>query len=69
MEKNKIYEKVLSEVLDTLREKKIIDSYEWSFWNDNNSLEILDIYKDNKIYSFSYDIKNFKDIEKISKIF
>lgn len=69
MEKNKIYEKVLSEVLDTLKEKKIIDSYEWSFWNDNNSLEILDIYKDNKIYSFSYDIKNFKDIEKISKIF
>lgn len=69
MEKNKIYEKVLSEVLDTLREKKIIDSYEWSFWNNNNSLEILDIYKDNKIYSFSYDIKNFKDIEKISKNF
>lgn len=69
MEKNKIYEKVLSEVLDTLREKKIIDSYEWSFWNDNNSLEILDIYKDNKIYSFSYDIKNFKDIEKIFKNF
>ena len=69
MEKNKIYEKVLSEVLDTLREKKIIDSYEWSFWNDNNSLEILDIYKNNEIYSFSYDIKNFKDIEKNLKIF
>lgn len=69
MEKNKIYEKVLSEVLDTLREKKIIDSYEWSFWNDNNSLEILDIYKNNEIYSFSYDIKNFKDIEKNLKKF
>lgn len=69
MEKNKIYERVLSEVLDTLREKKIIDSYEWSFWNDNNSLEILDIYKNNEIYSFSYDIKNFKDIEKNLKIF
>lgn len=41
MEKNEIYEQVLLEVLDTLKEKKIIDSYAWSFWKDNNSLEII----------------------------
>ena len=53
------YEEMLEKVLDVLRMENIIDDIDWSF---TDTYEILNIFIQNKIYSFETK-NNYKNIK------